>query len=514
MNPERLVRDTLTSPIYDLARETPLTVADRLSAQLGCKILLKREDMQPIFSFKVRGAYHKMLRLGSEKGASGVVAASAGNHAQGVAISARKLGLPAHIFMPRPVQQIKIDAVRALGGKVSLRGDSFEETLKHATSYAERTDMTLFHPYDDYDIIAGQGTVGAEILRALRSPVDALFIPTGGGGLLAGLATVIKSLRPQIKVIGVEPTDSACMGAAFSAGRLVSLPYVGTFAETVAVRKAGRKTFALCRKFVDAMITVDTGSICAAIKDIYENTRVIVEPAGALGVAGARAWTESGRGNGTPLVAVLSGANMNFDSLRYIVERAIPGSQKVMLLAASIPEQPGSFLRICQILGKRTVTEFNYRYSCASKAYIFAGLAINGLNERAQIIDSLSKEGITALDMTDDETAALHVRHMVGGRAQLTSPELIYRLEFPERTGALMHFLKNLDRNWNISLFHYRSHGADYSRVLVGLQIGKSSRTALEKCFAKIGYDYWLIKANKAYDMFLADPESDSQASQ
>lgn len=507
MTPEKIVREALTSPIYDLAAVTPLTLAERLSAQLGCKIYLKREDMQPIFSFKVRGAYHKLLKTPCEKRAAGIVAASAGNHAQGVAISARKLGIGAHIFMPRHTQQIKIDAVKSLGAQVNTSGEDLAAAMSLARAHAKRAKMEFFHPFDDYDIISGQGTVAAEILRMLREPADAIFVPTGGGGLLAGIATVVKSLRPAIKVVGVEPDDAASMGAALAQSKLVSLPYVGTFADTVAVQKVGRRTFGLCGKFVNAMMTVDRDSICAAIKHIYENTRVIAEPAGALGVAAARKWIAQGRGNGRPLVAVLSGANMNFDSLRYVLEGATAGEQDEMLLAAKIPEKPGSFLRFCEILGGRKIIEFTYRYSDVSDAHIFAGIEVASRDESAQILASLKDNNINAVDLTDDETTKHHVRYMVGGHARPGSVEHVYQLEIPERPDALMRFLKGLRSSWNISLFHYRYSGADYSRLLVGLQVAHKERGDLEKVFNKIGYKYWRKENSTSYKVFLSNSD-------
>ncbi len=506
MKPEKLVNESLTSAIYDLAVETDVGKAQRLSQALGFPVLLKREDQQPVFSFKVRGAYHKMLKMDRAELAKGVVAASAGNHAQGVAISARKLGIPAHIFMPQTVQQLKIDAVKNLGAIVNLDSPELDLTVKAALSFAAKRKMPFFHPFDDYDVIAGQGTLGAELLRQISEPIEAVFIPSGGGGLLAGAATVIKSLRPRIKVFGVEPTDAACMAAAFRRGRLVLLPYVGRFAETVAVRRAGVRTFGLCKKFVDGIIEVDTAAICTAIKDIYEDTRTIIEPAGALSVAAARKYAEEGKAKGGNLVCVLSGANMNFDMLRHIVERATSGSRGEMILGATIPEKPGSFLRFCELLGPRAVTEFNYRYADDDDAHIFAGIELKDLREREHILASLRAAGIETVDLTGDENAELHIRHMVGGRARLKESEHIYRFEFPERAGALAAFLRRMKPHWNISMFHYRFHGADYGRVLAGFQVPPKERGKLEETFRKIGYAHWRADDSDAYRMFLADP--------
>ena len=511
MKAEKIVNESLTSAIYDLAIETELARAPRLSRALKCPILLKREDQQPVFSFKIRGAYHKMLKLDAEQRKRGVVAASAGNHAQGVAISANKLGIPAHIFMPQTVQQLKVEAVQSYGAITYLKCPELDLAVQQAMEFAKKKKMPFFHPFDDYDVIAGQGTMGAELLRQISDPIEAVFICTGGGGLLAGVATVIKSLRPKTKVYGVEPHDAASMAAALRAGRPVLLPYVGRFAETVAVRKVGSKTFGLCKQFVDGVIEVDTASICSAIKDIYEDTRTIIEPSGALGVAAARKYVESGQSKGGALVCVLSGANMNFDMLRHIVERATSGSRGEMILGATIPEKPRSFLRFCNLLGKRSVTEFNYRYAGDSDAHVFAGIELSAPEERKQIIDSLRKAGIEAVDLTGDENAELHIRHMIGGRAHLQQREHVFRFEFPERAGALANFLKHLKPHWNISMFHYRFHGADYGRVLAGFQVPDSELKQLHEAFEKIGYTHWSADDSLAYQMFLADPKGNSR---
>ncbi|MBF2734811.1 MAG: threonine ammonia-lyase, biosynthetic [Betaproteobacteria bacterium AqS2] len=505
MKTAAIVSEALTSPIYQHLRATPLTEAARLGAELGCRVLLKREDQQPVFSFKVRGAYHKMLKLPAAARRRGVVAASAGNHAQGVAHAARALGLPSHIFMPEHTPSIKIQAVDAMGAKVFLHGNGFDQTLKAARAHARKHDLPLFHPFDDYDVICGQATIGAELLREMPPSTEAVFVACGGGGLLAGIAAVIKHLRPGIKVFGVEPVDAACMDLALRKGRLAKLDYVGTFAETVAVAQAGTRNFRICKEAVDGMFVVDIGAICNAIKAVYEDTRTIVEPAGALGVAGARAYHAAGRHKGGDLVPVVCGANMNFDALRYVIERSAAGEDSEMLLAAEIPERPGSFLKLCRLLGKRQVREFNYRYSDSSQAHIFAGISVKDQAERRQIVDNLAKRGITAHDLTGDETAELHVRHMVGGRTSVGINELVYRFEFPETAGALLNFLSRLQKDWNISLFHYRFHGADVGRVLIGFQAEPGQRRQLTQAFDAIGYPYWPVSGNAAYGMFLAD---------
>ena len=508
MKQEQIVNEALTSPIYNLLKETPLTPARKLSEHLGCELLLKREDLHHIFSFKARGAYHKMLKMPATQHKNGLVAASAGNHAQGVAYGAQSLGLSSHIFMPSHTSTLKVEAVRSFGAHVSLKGNNFNETLKYALNYARTHNQVFFHPFDDYDVICGQATVGAELLREMPTQVEAIFVACGGGGLLAGITAVIKQLRPKIKVIGVEPEDAASMHAALKKGRLVTLPYVGTFAETVAVARVGTKTFRICKDAVDDVLVVDIGSVCNAIKEIYEDTRTIVEPAGALGVAGARAYVQSGQHKGGPLIAVVSGANMNFDALRYVIERTSSGEKEEMLLAAQIPEQPGSFLKLCSLLSQRhvsNVTEFNYRYTTTKNAHVFAGLAIANNQEREQILALLKKHGIIAMDLTGDETAQLHIRHMIGGRAHVNIDEQVYRFEFPEHREALMDFLRKLDKNWNISLFHYRFQGASVGRVLVGFQVPDSKRRALELVFKKIGYPFWAVTNNAAYDMFLAN---------
>ena len=514
MKIEHLVNQALTSQIYQHMAETPLSPAPMLSNLLGAKLWLKREDLQPIFSFKIRGALHKMLSLGHARCAKGVVAASAGNHAQGVAYAARLMGAPAVIYMPTRTPTIKLNAVKRLGARTVLEGENLQETLKKAGAYAKKTRFSFFHPFDDDDVICGQATLGAELLREMPPTTEAVFVACGGGGLLAGVSAMVKHLRPKVKVFGVEPEDAACMALSMAKGRPTRLDYVGTFAETVAIAKPGARPFRICKNSIDGVKVIDIGSICNAIKEIYEETRVIAEPAGALGVAGARAYVQSGEHKGGDLVAVVCGANMNFDALRYVIERSASGEAGEMLLAAKIPDRPGSFLRMCKLLGKRHVREFNYRFSHTSKmAHIFAGLSIKEEGEREKIIETLGKHGIEAFDLTGDETAELHVRHMVGGRATIGDHELIYRLEFPERTGALVNFLTKIKNSWNISLFHYRFHGADVGRVLVGFQLQADQRKRLEKALKEIGYPYWPVENNTAYKMFLADPAEQGRAS-
>ena len=503
--PDRIAKQALLSPLYNLLHETDLQLASNLSTRLNRRILLKREDQHPVFSFKARGASHKLLKMSPKKRANGVVAASAGNHAQGVAFAARACKVPAHIFMPSTTQQIKIDAVESFGAKVYLDQDDLTATIEDAIKFANKRKLPFVHPFDDEDIITGQSTVGLELLHQIDEDTEAVFVCCGGGGLLAGIATIIKQYRPKVKVIGVEPEDAMTMTSALKAGKIVTLPYVGNFAETVAVKRAGKKTFELCKQFVDQMIVVDSGQICNAIKAIYENTRVIVEPAGALGVAGILEYVKKNKGTKS-LVGVISGANMNFDALRYVIERTRTGVNTEMLLAAVIPDKPGSFLNLCKLLGKRHVTEFSYRYAKDSVANIFAGIELKDESERAQILAHLNGNGIKTIDLTGDETAELHVRHMIGGRALSTSGEQIYNIEFPERHNALVHFLTALKSRWNISLFHYRFHGANIGRVMIGLQASDAERPKLEKVLKKIGYVFTHLENNVAYNMFLATP--------
>ncbi len=493
----------LNAPVYDVAAETPLEHAPGLSRRLGNRLLLKREDLQPIFSFKLRGAYNKMARLDADTLARGVITASAGNHAQGVALAAQRLKAKATIVMPTTTPRIKVDAVAARGAKVVLEGDSYDEAHAHACALAEAGALTLVHPYDDPDVIAGQGTVGMEILRQCRAPIHAIFVPVGGGGLIAGIAAYVKRLRPDVRVIGVEPTDADALARSLRAGRRVTLGHAGLFADGVAVRQVGKEPFRVARRHVDDVVLVDTDELCAAIKDIFEDTRAIAEPAGALAAAGAKRYAAEAGVAGETLVAVLSGANTNFDRLRFIAERADLGEQREAVFAATIPERPGSFKTFCTLIGKRSVTEFNYRYADASEAHVFVGVDVRDRAERDRLLASLERHGIATLDLTDNEMAKLHVRHLVGGRAPHVEHELLYRFEFPERPGALMRFLDSMARGWNISLFHYRNHGADYGRVLAGIQVPPGDARAFQQFLERLGYEHVDETANPAYALFL-----------
>jgi threonine dehydratase len=477
----------------------------RLGARLGRNVLLKREDLQPIFSFKIRGAYNKIARLSEDGRRAGVVCASAGNHGQGVALSGRRLGIEALIVMPVTTPLIKIDAVRHLGGEVLLHGDTFDDAYAFARSVGAERGMTFIHPYDDPDVIAGQGTIAVEILQDHPGPIEALFVPIGGGGLAAGVASYVKYLRPDIKVIGVEPADAASMKAALEAGQRVALPRVGLFADGVAVRQAGEETFRLCRELLDEVLTADTDAMCAAVKDIFEDTRVLAEPAGALSLAGLKAYAARGAEQRGALIAINSGANMNFDRLRHVAERAEVGETREILIAVTIPEERGSYRRFIKIIGGRVITEFNYRYAGSAAAHVFVGLKLlDATREKPELIASLEAAGYSVLDISADETAKLHIRYMVGGRSHGIKDEVVLRFEFPERPGALLGFLEAVGTDWNITLFHYRNHGADYGRVLVGLQVPPPDRARLEEKIAALGYPYEDETRNKAYEMFLS----------
>ncbi len=499
------IRRILDSRVYDVAVQTPLDPMVRLSRRLGRAALLKREDLQPIFSFKIRGAYNRIARLSAASRAAGVICASAGNHAQGVALSAQRLGIEATIVMPVTTPGLKVEAVRHWGGQVVLRGDTFDEAYAHARDLERARGLTFVHPYDDPDVIAGQGTVGMEILQQHPDPIAAVFVPIGGGGLAAGVASYIKFLRPETRVIGVEPVDAASMRAAIEAGERVVLERVGLFADGVAVRQAGAETFRLCRTLLDEVLTVDTDAICAAIKDVFEDTRVIAEPAGALALAGLKAWEAAapGRGEGA-LVAINSGANMNFDRLRHVAERAELGEAREILLAVTIPEEVGSYRRFIQVLGARAITEFNYRVAPGRDAHVFVGLTLaDAPRDKAPLVAQLEAMGYGVLDLSGDETAKLHVRYMVGGRAADVTDEVVLRCEFPERPGALLRFLDGVGTEWSISLFHYRNHGADYGRVLVGLRVPAAERGRLFARLDQLGYPYEEETANPAYRLFL-----------
>jgi threonine dehydratase len=492
----------LKARVYDVAHETPLEHAPNLSARLGNRVMLKREDMQPVFSFKLRGAYNKMANLPAETLKRGVIAASAGNHAQGVALAAQKLGCRAVIVMPVTTPRIKVEAVRARGADVVLHGDSYSDAYVEAQRLQRARRLAFVHPYDDPDVIAGQGTIGMEILRQTSRPVHAIFVCVGGGGLISGIASYVKRLSPEVRVIGVQPVDSDAMVRSVSVRRRVKLANVGLFADGVAVKQVGVETFRLARQFVDEWILVGTDEICAAIKDVFEDTRSILEPAGALGVAGAKTYVERSGIKGEKLVAIASGANTNFDRLRFVAERAEVGERREALLAVTIPERPGSFKKFCATLGGRAITEFNYRIAEGDDAHVFVGLEVQNRRESAAIIRTLARHGLRTLDLSDNEMAKLHVRHMVGGRAR-AEHELLYRFEFPERPGALMNFLSSMRSDWNISLFHYRNHGADYGRVLVGIQVPPKETSAFRDFLARLGYPYSEESANPAYRLFL-----------
>ncbi|HUR40635.1 MAG TPA: threonine ammonia-lyase, biosynthetic [Verrucomicrobiae bacterium] len=491
--------------VYDVASVTPLEHAPKLSARLGQRVLLKREDLQPVRSFKLRGAYNRMAQLSESERRAGVITASAGNHAQGVALAAQRLGLSATIVMPGTTPTIKVDAVRALGGKVVLHGDTYDESAAHARAQSRARDMTLVHPYDDPDVIAGQGTVGRELLEQARDGLDAVFIPVGGGGLLAGMAAYLKAVKPSVRIVGVEPDDAACMTAALKARRRVKLPSVGLFADGVAVRQAGAEPFRIARACVDEMVTVSVDEICAAVRDVFNENRSLPEPAGALAVAGMKRWLQRPRAAGQSLAAIISGANVNFDRLRHIAERAELGDAHETLLAVTIPEKPGSFKRFLGALGRRAVTEFNYRYSSAREAHIFVGLKLgdDGAHERPAVIKRLRGQGYAVVDMSGNEMAKVHVRYMVGGRAAGLPDEQLFRFEFPERPGACLDFLNAIHGRWNISLFHYRNHGAAYGRVLCGLQVPRAERRECRRALDALGYAYVPETANPAYELFL-----------
>jgi threonine dehydratase len=498
------IQKILTARVYDVAIESPLEVMNRLSRRLSNRVLLKREDLQPVFSFKLRGAYNKIAKLPRESLERGILCASAGNHAQGVALAAQKLGAKATIVMPRTTPAIKVQAVRDRGGRVVLFGDTYDEACQHARQLEAEKGLVFIHPYDDPDVIAGQGTIGMEILRQHPDPIGAIFIAVGGGGLIAGVAAYVKFLRPDIKIIGVEPDDAASMHEALKHDRRVTLDQVGLFADGVAVRQVGEETFRLARELVDEVIVVSTDEICAATKDIFDDTRSIAEPAGALGTAGLKRYVERTGITDANLIAIHCGANLNFDRLRHIAERAELGERREALLAVTIPEQPGSFRKFCQVIGRRSITEFNYRYADARQARVFAGVQLTeGEEEKNRIIEALREHGYPVVDMSDNEMAKLHVRYMVGGHAPGIRDEILYRFQFPERPGALLKFLTGMAHGWNISLFHYRNHGSDYGRVLVGIQVPEAERPRFVEYIHELGYPWCDETENPAYRMFL-----------
>ena len=497
-----LLHDILTSRVYDVARETPLEAAAGLSSRLDNEVLLKREDLQPVFSFKLRGAYNKIANLDEAACARGVITASAGNHSQGVAYSARKLGLRAMIVMPQTTPQIKVDAVRALGAEVVLAGDSYPEAQEHCDRTTAETGMTFIHPFDDPLVIAGQGTIGAEILSHTGQP-SAVFVPVGGGGLIAGIAGYIKSLQSDVKVIGVEPFEADAMYRSLGENRRVLLDHVGIFADGVAVRQVGELTLAIAQETVAEVVRVSNDEVCAAIKDIFDDTRTVMEPAGALAVAGLKAWVAREGARGQSLVAIASGANINFDRLRFVAERAEVGEAREALLAVTIPERRGAFREFCATIGRRVVTEFNYRLSDRQMAHIFMGLAVRSRQDAAALAQLLASQGYEVVNLTDNEMAKLHVRHMVGGRAAEVHDERLCRFEFPERPGALIDFLDKLANRWNISLFHYRNHGSDFGRVLAGLEVPDAELPDFRAFLEALGYPYVVETDNPAYRFFL-----------
>jgi threonine dehydratase len=493
----------LTARVYDVAQETPLEVAPNLSARLNNKLLLKREDMQPVFSFKLRGAYNKMAQLSPDLLKKGVIAASAGNHAQGVALGAKKLGTEAIIVMPVTTPQVKVNAVKARGAHVVLHGDSYDDACAYARQLEQEKGLTFIHPFDDPYVIAGQGTIGMEIMRQYQQPIQAIFVAIGGGGLIAGIAAYIKRLRPEIKIIGVEPVDANAMYLSLQAGHRVKLSQVGLFADGVAVKQVGEETFRLCQEYVDDIILVSTDDICAAIKDVFEDTRSILEPAGALAIAGAKAYVQREQIEGQTLVAVACGANMNFDRLRFVAERAELGEGREAIFAVTIPEQPGSLRRFCECLGKRNLTEFSYRIADDTEAHIFIGVQISDRADAINIAQSWENCGFKTLDLSDDELTKVHLRHMVGGRSHLAEHELFYRFEFPERPGALMKFVNSMSPDWNISVFHYRNNGADYGRIVLGIQVPPDEMEQWQAFIDTVGYPYWDESDNPAYKLFL-----------
>jgi len=502
--PNQYIEKILRAKVYDVAIETPLDFARFLSLRLANKVYLKREDLQAVFSFKLRGAYNKIANLSDQERAKGVIAASAGNHAQGVALSARKLGIKALIVMPKTTPEIKVRAVKSWGAKIILFGDSYDDACTHAKEIAEEKGMTFVHPYDDPEVIAGQGTIGMEILRQKTGEIDAIFVPVGGGGLIAGIAAYVKFVSPDTKVIGVEPDDADSLNHALKANKRLSIKQVGLFADGVAVKQVGREPFKLAQQFVDEVITVSTDEICAGIKDIFDDTRSVAEPAGALAVAGMKKYVESRQIKDQTLVAIESGANVNFDRLGYVAERTLVGEHKEILLAVTVPEVPGSFLKFCKALGKRNITEFNHRYFDQHTAQVFVGISCTGKQaDRDDLISGLENKGFSVIDMTLNELAKDHIRHMVGGHGPEQLGEIVYSIVFPERPGALLKFLSSLGRRWNISMFHYRNHGAAFGKVSMGIQMPKSEREEFQQRLKDVGFEYKEETNNPAYKLFV-----------
>jgi len=501
--PDKYLKKILTSHVYDVAHETPLEHAPLLSKRTGNTVFLKREDEQPVFSFKIRGAYNKMAGLPREVLKRGVICASAGNHAQGVAFAANRMKIKAIIVMPRTTPEIKVNAVRNYGARVVLHGDNYDAAWEHARDICDKRKMTFIHPFDDPDVIAGQGTIGFEILKQHPQALEAVFVPVGGGGLISGIGAYIKAMRPEIKVIGVEAEDSDAMEKSLAAGKRIKLDHVNTFVDGTAVRQVGSETFKIARQVVDEVVVVSNDEVCAAIKDIFEDRRSVLEPAGALAMAGLKSWVAKHKVKNRNLVVIATGANVNFDRLRHVAERAEIGERREAVLAVTIPEKPGSFKKFCATIGNRGITEFNYRYDDAALAHIFVGVQIHDQKEERQLMAALRKHGYKPVDMTDNEMAKLHIRHMVGGHATNAVDEVVYRFMFPERPGALMNFLNTVGGRWNISLFHYRNHGADFGRVLVGMQVPANEKAEFRKLLDRLGYDYTEETDNPAYKLFL-----------
>ncbi len=498
------IKKILQARVYDVAEKTRLDYATNLSRRVNNHIWIKREDTQPVFSFKIRGAYNKIANLPKDVLAKGVIAASAGNHAQGLALSAQKLGIPATIVMPKTTPEIKVAAVRRYGAEAILHGSTYDDASQYAQRLVKEQGLSYIHPYDDVDVIAGQGTIGMEILQQHTGKLDAIFIPVGGGGLIAGMAAYIKYLRPEIKIIGVEPDDAGCLYAALKADERVILEQVGIFADGVAVKQIGKLPFEIARDYVDEVLLASTDEICAAIKDIFDETRRIMEPAGALALAGLKQYIARENCTGQQLVTITSGANMSFDRLAYVAERTEIGEKREALIAVTIPERPGSFREFCHVIGQRVITEFNYRYADDGQAHVFAGLRLTeGLNEKDILINKLNEKEYPVVDLTDNEMAKAHIRHMVGGHLPHLLNERLYRFEFPERPGALLHFLTSMGQRWNISLFHYRNHAAAYGRILVGIQVADSQLSEFQTFLDNLGYPYWDEAENPAYHLFL-----------
>jgi len=501
---KNIIEKILTARVYDVAEETPLDLAKSLSKRTNNTVYLKREDLQPVFSFKLRGAFNCMFNLSDAEKAKGVVAASAGNHAQGVAISGAKLGIKTTIVMPRITPEIKVKGVEAYGGNAVLIGNTFDDAYAHAIELAEKEGMRFIHPFDDLDVIAGQGTIGMELLRQHPEPIDVIFIAVGGGGLITGIASYIKYLSPSTRIIGVEHEEAPSMYQAFKQNKRIKLDSIGTFADGAATKQAGEKTLAIAREVVDEMMLVSTDETCAAIKDVFEDTRTMLEPAGALAIAGLKKYVAEHKLQDKQLIAISSGANINFDRLRHVAERAELGEKREALLAVTIPEKPNSFKTFCEAIGDRGITEFNYRYANAKDAQVFTGIKLSsGDEEKEQIIKNLRDKDYTVLDLSDNEVAKVHLRFMVGGHAQGAENEVLYRFRFPERPGALLHFLDSMGGNWNISLFHYRNHGSDFGRVLVGIQVPMEERPQFCKFLKELGYEHFEETDNPAYQSFL-----------